>query len=57
MHLPSIPDDIRFILWDWNGTLLDDISLCLSTINGMLTRLAHPALSVDRYKDIFRFPV
>jgi phosphoglycolate phosphatase len=57
MHFPSISDDIRFILWDWNGTLLDDVSLCLGTINKMLAQRGHPALSVDRYKEIFRFPV
>ncbi|NUM71929.1 MAG: HAD family hydrolase, partial [Ignavibacteriaceae bacterium] len=24
------------IIWDWNGTLLDDVGLCLEIINGVL---------------------
>ena len=54
---PSIHEDIQFILWDWNGTLLDDLQLCLGTVNGMLERRQHHKLSTERYRDIFTFPV
>jgi len=47
----------RCILWDWNGTLLDDVSICINLINGMLTRRGHPAISRERYREIFTFPV
>jgi phosphoglycolate phosphatase len=45
------------IIWDWNGTLLDDIDLCLKIINQILKSRGLPLASRDRYLDIFRFPV
>jgi phosphoglycolate phosphatase len=45
------------IIWDWNGTLLDDTHLAVAAMNGMLARRGLPALSVDRYKALFTFPV
>ena len=48
---------IAGIIWDWNGTLLNDIELCVHTINDMLQKRNLPSLSVDEYKDVFSFPV
>jgi phosphoglycolate phosphatase len=45
------------ILWDWNGTLLDDVWLCIDIFNGMLTKRGKPSLDYERYRDIFDFPV
>ncbi len=45
------------IIWDWNGTLLDDVDLSLSSINRMLDERGHPRLDLARYRDIFTFPV
>jgi phosphoglycolate phosphatase len=45
------------IIWDWNGTLLDDVDLCLASINRLLGDRGHPVLSKDTYRDIFTFPV
>lgn len=50
-------DRIGGIIWDWNGTLLDDIQLCVQTINEMLDKRNLPLLSVNDYKDVFSFPV
>jgi phosphoglycolate phosphatase len=50
-------DAIRHIVWDWNGTLLDDIGACVETINRMLHRRALPLLDAVRYRDVFGFPV
>lgn len=47
----------QHIIWDWNGTLLDDAWLCVEIMNGMLARRARPALSAERYAAIFDFPV
>ena len=47
----------KTIIWDWNGTLLDDIDLSLNSVNILLEERNLPILSVERYKDIFRFPV
>lgn len=48
---------IETILWDWNGTLLDDTKLCCNIINSLLHKRGLKKISLDRYKDIFSFPV
>lgn len=45
------------LLWDWNGTLLDDLALCLRVINTMLTARELPQVSRETYLDVFDFPV
>ena len=45
------------ILWDWNGTLLDDAWLCVDVMNSMLTERKLQPLTLPRYRDIFSFPV
>lgn len=47
----------RNIVWDWNGTLLDDVQAGVDTLNDMLGRRGLPLLSLDGYKDVFGFPV
>jgi phosphoglycolate phosphatase len=47
----------KTIIWDWNGTLIDDTWVCIDTINEMLEARQLPFLSYDRYLDIFTFPV
>jgi len=47
----------RGIIWDWNGTLLDDTHLAVASMNNMLGRRGLPFLSVGRYKELFTFPV
>jgi phosphoglycolate phosphatase len=48
---------INHIIWDWNGTLLDDLNLCLTTINSMLAERGLEPLTKVRYLEIFDFPV
>lgn len=45
------------IIWDWNGTLLDDIALCVSVNNELLRAHGLPELTVERYQRIFGFPI
>jgi phosphoglycolate phosphatase len=52
MHIPE-----GIIFWDWNGTLLDDTNVCLSTMNNMLKQRNMPILSIKKYREIFGFPV
>lgn len=47
----------KHIIWDWNGTLLDDSWLCIETMNGLLAQHGLPAMSAERYADTFGFPV
>jgi len=53
-HIPAGTDTIVF---DWNGTLLDDIEYCLSITNAMLQDFSMPQLTRTRYREIFTFPV
>lgn len=47
----------QHILWDFNGTLMDDAWLCLEVMNTMLAQRGLPALEPDYYAEIFDFPV
>jgi phosphoglycolate phosphatase len=47
----------KHIIWDWNGTLLRDIEHAVRTTNRLLKEENLPPMNVDRYKQIFRFPV
>lgn len=48
---------IAHVIWDWNGTLLDDAELCVSVMNDVLARRRLPPLTAERYAHQFRFPV
>jgi len=48
---------IKGIIWDWNGTLLNDTRLAVESMNGILSKRGLPVLSIDRYKNVFTFPV
>lgn len=45
------------IIWDWNGTLLDDAWLCVDVMNGMLKERGLPMKTVEEYQELFDFPV
>jgi phosphoglycolate phosphatase len=45
------------IIWDWNGTLLNDIDLCINSINSLLKDRNLPLTNTKAYKEIFSFPV
>ena len=49
--------NFEHIIWDWNGTLLNDTSLCLNIINGLLKSKNIKTLSLEDYRLIFDFPV
>jgi phosphoglycolate phosphatase len=47
----------KHIIWDWNGTLLDDVQACVSSINNMLIPRSLPTITIPEYREIFDFPV
>lgn len=58
MHaLEQFLDDKTHIIWDWNGTLLNDIEMCVGIISKLLTQHGYEPVSLERYRQIFRFPV
>lgn len=48
----------KYIMWDWNGTILDDLTINYETINKLLSdRNIREMSSIDEYRDLFDFPV
>lgn len=45
------------IIWDWNGTLLNDLELCLSIANKMLANHQDQPIDLAAYKNAFGFPI
>lgn len=45
------------LIWDWNGTLLDDIALVVEIVNEILVDHRLSPMSRDRYRELFDFPV
>ena len=51
------PETIETVIWDFNGTLVDDVALVLRSVNAQLIKRDLPAMTVERYRDVFGFPV
>jgi phosphoglycolate phosphatase len=47
----------KHIIWDWNGTLLDDTQAGVNAINAMLAARSLPQINIPYYRDVFGFPV
>ena len=48
----------RVFVWDWNGTLVNDVALCSQLLNSQLQRHGHAPLGgIAEYKRVFRFPI
>ncbi len=48
---------MKFIFWDFNGTILDDAYLCYEILNIMLKEVDRPTVTYEDYLMIFDFPV
>lgn len=46
-----------YIIWDWNGTLLDDVAASLASVNDMLARRGMPPIGLPRYKACICVPI
>lgn len=53
----NVGADVRWVVWDWNGTLLDDVAHCIDVINRLLDDEGLPAVDLVRYRELFDFPV
>jgi len=48
---------IKFVIWDWNGTLLNDVDYCVEVINKILLKHNIEEIDTELYRKIFTFPV
>lgn len=56
-HLLSRLTPYEHVIWDWNGTLLNDITHAVTTVNRLLSKRGLPLLTEQSYKDNFHFPI
>jgi phosphoglycolate phosphatase-like HAD superfamily hydrolase len=47
----------RHLVWDWNGTLLDDLSLIIKATNATFASVGGPAITADHHRRRFRRPI
>lgn len=45
------------IFFDFNGTIINDVDLCLNLLNDILKKQNKPIVSMERYKEVFTFPI
>lgn len=49
---------IKTVVWDWNGTLFEDLSACIKVENEILVERGLPTIdSMERYFEVFTFPI
>ncbi|MBY0370681.1 HAD family hydrolase [bacterium] len=47
----------KHIIWDWNGTLLDDVDMVVGAMSEVMERYGMGALTREAYTELFGFPV
>lgn len=47
----------KHIIWDWNGTIVDDAWLSVEVLNSILRDFSFPEISMESYRENFSFPV
>ena len=52
-----MPMKYTHIIWDWNGTLLDDVGASLASVNDMLAARREPPMDINRYKECIGTPI
>ncbi len=48
---------MKYIFLDFNGTVLNDVELCLDILNVMLKGHRDTEVSLEEYKNVFGFPI
>jgi len=48
---------IRLVIWDWNGTLVDDARASFESVNDMLIRRSLPLITFEQYSSYIETPI
>jgi phosphoglycolate phosphatase-like HAD superfamily hydrolase len=48
---------VRHLVWDWNGTLFDDLDLVVTATNASLAVAGGPVVTADEHRRDFRRPI
>lgn len=46
----------KHIIWDWNGTLQDDVVAAIAGINVLLEQRGMPLVDIKKHRELFSFP-
>jgi phosphoglycolate phosphatase len=47
----------KHVIWDWNGTIFNDVDLGIEIMNGLLSKRGLPLLTNLSYRAVFTIPV
>ncbi len=56
-EIPALLKNVDTIIWDYNGTLLNDVAICVDAINSMLLERGIKPVTISEYQEVFDFPV
>lgn len=48
---------IKLVAFDWNGTILSDVTACLKADDAALIALGHKPISLNKFRETFEIPV
>ena len=48
---------VRHVVFDWNGTLIDDCALAVATVNALRAERGMTEVTREQYRSSFRFPI
>jgi phosphoglycolate phosphatase len=51
------PGRMRFVFWDWNGTLVNDAPVLWRSFNDMVVPRGGSAVTFERYREMYRHPI
>ena len=47
----------NYIIWDWNGTIIDDVGIALNAVNDMLREQDRPEITLEEYRKAMDTPI
>ncbi|MCU0281289.1 MAG: HAD hydrolase-like protein [Acidimicrobiia bacterium] len=48
---------MRHVVWDWNGTLFDDLDIVVAAVNVSLRAVGAGPIDADRYREVYQRPL
>jgi phosphoglycolate phosphatase-like HAD superfamily hydrolase len=48
---------MRHVVWDWNGTLFDDLDIVVASVNVSLRSVGAPPIDADLYRVVYQRPL
>lgn len=48
---------MQHLIWDWNGTLFDDLEIVVASVNVSLRALGAPPIEVETYQAVYQRPL